>query len=392
MRWRENKDRFLYIGERLFNALITVIYIFCALGVVCVFGKAAFDALSGSGNSFGIKEIIICIALTIAFFSLRYLSLYLERKHLELKEIVFGLDMLKGDLYRIKQNQTDPSYIPVPVKRGSLNPEEELNSLIGLETVKERVAKLNALYKYESTLDKKKKELSKNINRHYAFIGNPGTGKTTVARIFAGLLYKNKRIKRNIYVECTGNDLISEYSGDTKNRVARIYNKARNGVLFIDEAYVLAQSEERAPEALAQLLTYMENDPRTVVIFAGYKDEMKAFIDMNSGLSSRISQKIYFDDYNPVQLLQIFFKFVHEREMSLTDKAAALLLNIFDTKKQNLGDAPFSNGRYARNCFDAVYQQHAINCNRTNEKDNEKRKLISEEDIEPIAAELLSLE
>lgn len=241
--WREQKDRFLYIGERLLNVLVTTTYIFCGAGIVWIIGKSALEALNGNGGLTTIR-IIICVSLMFAFLLLRFFSRYLEKKHLELREIVFGMDLLNGDLYRMRQNPKDPNYIAVPVKRGSLNPEEELNNLIGLDNVKEKVDKLNALYIYEKGLSKKNK--STDINRHYAFIGNPGTGKTTVARIFAGLLHKNGRIHRNIYVECTGNDLISEYAGDTKNRIAKIYNKARGGVLFIDEAYVLAQTDERA--------------------------------------------------------------------------------------------------------------------------------------------------
>lgn len=389
MKWREQKDRFLFIGERVLNVVVTLSYIFCVFGVVYIFGSAALGALGGNGG-LDTPHMIICVVLVGLFFVLRWLSKYLEKKHYELKEIVFGVDLLKGDLYRIQQNQKDPNYIPIPVKRGSLEPEKELSELIGLEVVKDKVGKLNALYVYEKDLKKNEKKISQNINRHYAFIGNPGTGKTTVARIFAGLLYKSKRIKRNIYVECTGNDLISEFAGDTKNRIAKIYTKARNGVLFIDEAYVLAQSEERAAEALAQLLTYMENDPMTVVIFAGYKKEMEMFIAMNSGLASRISQKIYFPDYNAVQLLQIFAKFVQSRNMILSDRASSLMLNVFAEKIKQSEFTPFSNGRYARNCFDAVYQQHAVNLK--NQENEEDKSTITEFDIKPILPELLAMD
>lgn len=384
--WREQKDRFLYIGERLLNVLVTTTYIFCGAGIVWIIGKSALEALNGNGGLTTVR-IIICVSLMFAFLLLRFFSRYLEKKHLELREIVFGMDLLNGDLYRMRQNQKDPNYIAVPVKRGSLNPEEELNNLIGLDNVKEKVDKLNALYIYEKGLSKKNK--STDINRHYAFIGNPGTGKTTVARIFAGLLHKNGRIRRNIYEECTGNDLISEYAGDTKNRIAKIYNKARGGVLFIDEAYVLAQTDERAAEALAQLLTYMENDPSTVVIFAGYKAEMEAFIGMNSGLASRISQKIYFEDYNPAQLLQIFAKFCCSKKLTLSDRAASLMLGVFSEKIKQTDGYPFSNGRYARNCFDAVYQQHAIN---SRDQNDNNRNTISEYDVKPILAEMLAID
>lgn len=390
MKLREQKDRFLFIGERLLNAFITVLYIFCLAGIAYALLMGIGDVLSGSAESLSITTLIICIALFIAFLLLRRFSKYLEKKHFEFKEIVFGMDMLKGDLYNMQQNQRDPNYVAVPVKRGSLTPEEDLQRLIGLQSVKDKVQKLNALYIYEQNLTKSEKMQSQKINRHYAFIGNPGTGKTTVARIFAGLLYKSKRIKRNIYVECTGNDLISEFAGDTKNRIAKIYNKARRGVLFIDEAYVLAQSNERTAEALAQLLTYMENDPETVVIFAGYKAEMEQFIAMNSGLSSRISQKIFFEDYTPEQLLAIFELFAQERSITLSAEAKWLITNIFSEKLLEVDEQPFSNGRYARNCFDVIYQQHAINT--SNGVYYQQKNMIEKIDIEPVIDELLSIE
>lgn len=390
MKLREQKDRFLFIGERLLNAFVTVLYIFCLAGIAYVLLIGIGNVLSGSAEGLSTTTLIICIALFIAFLLLKRFSKYLEKKHFEFKEIVFGMDMLKGDLYNMQQNQRDPNYVAVPVKRGSLSPEDDLQRLIGLQTVKDKVQKLNALYLYERDLTKKEKQKSQKINRHYAFIGNPGTGKTTVARIFAGLLYKNKRIKRNIYVECTGNDLISEFTGDTKNRIAKIYNKARRGVLFIDEAYVLAQSNERTAEALAQLLTYMENDPETVVIFAGYKAEMEQFIAMNSGLSSRISQKIFFEDYTPEQLVSIFELFCQERGLFISGEAKWLLTNVFAEKLLEVENQPFSNGRYARNCFDVIYQQHAINT--SNGAYYQQQNMIEKIDVEPIIEELLSIE
>ncbi len=392
MKWREQKDRFLFIGERLLNAFVTILYLCCIVGVGYIFiTKAASSIIGAERFELSFWEIILILGLLAAFLALRAFSKYLEKKHFEYKEIVFGMDMLKGDLYRMQQNQKDPNYVPVPVKRGSLEPKADLATLIGLQSVKDKMEKLDALYSFEKTLSKKERQQSQQINRHYAFIGNPGTGKTTVARIFAGLLYKNERIKRNIYVECTGNDLISEFAGDTKNRIAKIYNKARNGVLFIDEAYALAQAEERGPEAVAQLLTYMENDPTTVVIFAGYKFEMEQLLAMNSGLSSRISQKIDFDDYTPSELLSILGKFLKERNMVLDSNAEWLMLQLFGEKIKicNATGAPFSNGRYARNCFDAIYQQHAINYKNTNESST---TLITETDVKPILNELLALD
>lgn len=386
MKWRENKDRFLFIGERVLNAFVTIARLLCIVGIVAIVGKSILSSCGGDSELLTTWQIAACIALFVAFIALRQFSKWLEKKHFELKEIVFGMDILKGDMYAIQNNQNaNPNYVPVPVKRGSLDPEGDLEKLIGLDVVKDQVRAMQAAYAFEKDRAKKYREKP---CRHMAFIGNPGTGKTTVARIMAGILANTKQIKRNIYVECTGNDLVSEYAGDTKNRVAKIYNKARNGVLFIDEAYVLAQSSERAPEALAQLLTYMENDPDTVVIFAGYEREMNEFIAMNSGLASRISQKLFFEDYNPTQLFNIFNGFALKRGLKVDDEACQAMVQVFYQKLNRPDDQPFSNGRYARNCLDAVYQNHALRY----KQGLVQKEIINKEDILTIIEPLLELD
>lgn len=388
--FRDQRDRFAYVGERFLNAFVTIVKLASGIGCLFFIGKYAV------GGSFGVEKqppkiLIYSFLCGALFLFCRWFSIWLERKHLELKEIVRGLNIANGDLYRMAQDGMEDGYIPVPVKRGSLHPMEELESLIGLESVKHTVNKIRSVYLFEQANPEttKNKDKKKNIARHYAFIGNPGTGKTTVARIFCGLLYENKQLKRNIFVECTGNDLISEFSGDTKNRVAKLWIKAKKGVLFIDEAYVLNQSE-RAHEALAQLLTLMEGDTDTVVIFAGYEAEMADFLLMNSGLASRISHKLYFEDYTSEELFQIFYGFCQSKNIIVGNRAKDRLIEIFDAKKHTPSNIPFSNGRYARNCFDIIYQQHALHA--ALGKPWVQQGMILEDDIIPITEELLALD
>ena len=279
--------------------------------------------------------------------------------------------------------------INILLKRGSDEPMEDLEKLIGLANVKTEVQKLQALIEYETRMGV---DTTKNVCRHYAFLGNPGTGKTTVARIFAGILYQNGRITKNKYLECTGNDLTGEFSGQTKTKVNAIYKRAKGGVLFIDEAYSLCRkgNDAIAEEAVSQLLVHMESDPFTVFIFAGYTNEMLEFLEMNPGLASRVSRQIIFPDYNSDELIEICDKFCKDKKVALDENAKYCLKNIFDEKIAMTNSRfAFSNGRYARNCFDYIYQQHAVNS--VNTTDLNELNFITAKDILDIHDELLEL-
>ena len=131
------------------------------------------------------------------------------------------------------------------------------------------------------------------------FLGNPGTGKTTVARIIASILYNLKYIKTNNLIEVSAKDLVAEYVGQTAPKTNAVVEKALDGVLFIDEAYTLAVKNDNSynAEAIATLIQAMENyRDRLVVIFAGYTKEMQAFLNSNSGIKSRIGYTLEFDD------------------------------------------------------------------------------------------------
>ena len=185
----------------------------------------------------------------------------------------------------------------------------------------------------------------------------------------------------------------------TKKKVDAIYRKVKGGVLFIDEAYIL--QGPLAEEAIAQLLVKMETDPYTSVIFAGYTGPMLRFIDINPGLASRISQQIHFADYEPVDLVRIFNIFSKKKGIEVSEDAKEALVWVFEQKKERVKELNenFSNGRYARNCFDLVYQQHALNQMERMRQEKEIEgntetfpDLIQKEDILEIAHELLELQ
>lgn len=327
----------------------------------------------------------IAVFIILVLYSLNFI---LDNVRLNIHHQIYDYEGTMSYHERLEKEKREGTYTPLVIKKGCSNPEKELENLIGLASVKRNVEKLKALFEYER---KGRKEGKEKVCRHFAFLGNPGTGKTTVARIFAGLLYKYDLIKRNAYLECTGNDLTGEFAGQTKKRVDAIYKKIKGGVLFIDEAYILQGA--LAEEAIAQLLVKMESDPYTVVIFAGYTEPMLKFIDINPGLSSRISRQIYFADYEPEDLVKIFEIFCKKKGIILGDDGRESLLWLFNEKKERVEKLHenFSNGRYARNCFDAIYQQHALN-QVDKDKYDEGFNEISSRDILEIAHELIELQ
>lgn len=385
--------QFLKIAERwgsFFRLLVSVIAgIWLGYSIVSLillhFNNGHFVLTSQKGDVSLFVQMGIALILIITCYVLNFV---LDNARLNIYHQIYDDESVMSYHEKLEKEQREGTYIPLILKNGCKNPEKELENLIGLASVKRNVEKLKALFEYEKKSGRTGKE---KVCRHYAFLGNPGTGKTTVARIFAGLLYNYGLIKRNVYLECTGNDLTGEYAGLTKKRVDAIYKKVQGGVLFIDEAYIL--QGQLAEEAIAQLLVKMESDPYTVVIFAGYTGPMLKFLDINPGLSSRVSQQIYFADYEAEDLVRIFEKFCKTKDMLLSNDAQITLRWVFEQKKERVSELGenFSNGRYARNCFDSIYQQHALNKYGKNKK-SDGYNTIESQDILDIAHELLELQ
>ena len=240
------------------------------------------------------------------------------------------------------------------------NPISDLDNLIGLASVKQEVKALANLIKIQR---KREDNGLKTIkpSYHCVFTGNPGTGKTTVARILAGIYKELGILKKGHLVETDRSGLVAEYVGQTAIKTNKIIDNALDGVLFIDEAYTLSNAgdEDYGKEAIATLLKRMEDDrERLIIILAGYTDEMKQFIDSNPGLQSRFSRYINFPDYGQDELMQIFESNLSKYDYSLTDEAKAKLELLFEhaiaTKDKNFG-----NGRFVRNLFDKTIEQQS---------------------------------
>ena len=225
--------------------------------------------------------------------------------------------------------------------------ENKLNSLIGLANIKESILKIKSF-----ALSNKD---AKNLNLHMCFYGNPGTGKTEVARIIAGILYENKILPTPNMIEVDRSDLVGQYVGETPIKTSSVIASAMGGVLFIDEAYSLASKDagfDYGHEAVATLIKAMEDyRGKFCVVLAGYKNQMNEMISTNPGFKSRIQFELDFQNYSRHELGQITDLMLNERNYSMDEFARSKLLDITDIKRK---EPNFATAREVRNILDQV--------------------------------------
>ena len=282
-----------------------------------------------------------------------------------------------GDTAKEEETKAEEKKEEKPEK----DPMEELNELVGLDKLKKDVKELVELMKVQKMREERGMKTAK-ISKHLVFSGNPGTGKTTVARILASIYKQEGILSKGQLVEVDRSGLVAGFVGQTAIKTQEKIEEAMGGILFIDEAYALVkEGQDYGQEAIDTILKAME-DKRDdfVVIVAGYPDLMKTFIESNPGLRSRFNKYFYFDDYNADELEKIFDIYLKKNEYTLSPEAREIvkknLAKMVETKDSN-----FANGREARNYFEKIINRQASRVVNLKDPTNEELSLITPDDL-----------
>ncbi len=307
-------------------------------------------------------------------------------------DTVIALSQCKTEKVMERNTQQPPVKVKVeePEKKAAVkqddtpkeSPTEKLNKLIGLNPVKKEILRLEN-YVSIMKLRREKGLPVSTLTLHTVFEGNPGTGKTTVARIMAAILKENGVLAGGHLVETDRSGLIGEYVGQTAVKTNTIIDRALDGVLFVDEAYTLSEGGQNdyGQEAIATLLKRMEDDrERLVVILAGYTDNMERFLDTNPGLRSRFTRKINFPDYSATEMQRIFQKMCDDNGYILSEDAVKRLKEVTE-REERIRDKRSGNGRFVRNTFEMTIQNQASRLAANLNNTYEQLKTIEYEDI-----------
>ncbi|WP_350345049.1 AAA family ATPase [Proteinivorax tanatarense] len=262
-----------------------------------------------------------------------------------------------------------------------LDPIKELNQLVGLDNVKQLVTEVTAFL----SIQKRRKEeglIAEPVVMHMIFKGNPGTGKTTVARIFGKIFKHLNFLEKGHLVEVERADLVGEYIGHTAQRTKEKINESLGGILFIDEAYSLARGGEKdfGKEAIDTLVKAMEDKKdEFILILAGYSYQMNNFLNTNPGLKSRFPIHLNFDDYSVANLMEIADMMLKNRQYKMSSKAKIKLFKMLKQKEQQ-DFYNFANARLVRNIIEKAIRLQAVRL--VNKKTITKEELLTINEID----------
>lgn len=296
--------------------------------------------------------------------------------------VVFNSQKRKTLAKELPEPQVVPKEIP-PEHTALREIEEELGALVGMEEMKRMIKEIYAwIYvnkkREEAGLKAKKQAL------HMMFKGNPGTGKTTVARLIGKLFQKMNVLSKGHLIEAERADLVGEYIGHTAQKTRDLVKKAQGGILFVDEAYSLGRGGEKdfGKEAIDTLVKHMEDKQHEfVLILAGYSREMDYFLTLNPGLHSRFPLVIDFPDYNIDQLLEIAKRMLIEREYSFSHEAEKKVKDHLIWVKAVISPNSFSNGRYVRNIIEKSIRAQAMRLLMLNSYDKHELMTLRSNDL-----------
>lgn len=287
--------------------------------------------------------------------------------------------------------QNDYMSVKVTILLPLANPREELDKLIGCTGIKRRMDELVALTRYNKMMrellpDSKQHEVS----LHSLFLGRPGTGKTTVAKIYGSLLHQAGALSKGHVVLCDRSTFIGKYYGDEERVVMQVLDKAKGGVLMIDEAYLFNSFGERDPGqvVIQQLLSILADESQRdiAVLLCGYKEPMQKLIDMNPGLESRFPNKFEFNDFSVSELLEITQHRIREYNYQFTDGAWEKYGQLLEQAYQSRDPQTWGNARFVANQLEQIYMRHATRCVQEHSTDKSQLLTLTPDDIMPFEA------
>ena len=364
------------MGARIRQTLSFLMIVITVLSVICFLGMSAVTHISLLENLPIISDIppmlgpVGSIASILACLLIPFWAKIMFNAKDELDYDEFGVKKqdkhymdrhLRRELEARKLEEMELALSAETVKRithkGADDPEKALEKLIGLSDVKAKAEDLNAKLEFLNS-SKNKKQIRKDEYFHMAFLGRPGTGKTTVARIITGILYENYCINENKIIEVDGNFLKGNTAKETSLKTRALIRASYGGVLFIDEAYALMYDLGVGETAIATLIKEMEdNRDKFTLILAGYTDEMKELISINPGFASRIKEYYYFADYDNEECYHIFESFLTDKGFKTAENLSKKLSVRID-KERRLNT--WGNGRTIRNLADEAMENHMI--------------------------------